>query len=132
LTPDDAGLAGRETAISQFQQSVLAGYYALATEVVRQGVTEYTRWKKCGYIRDDYQINELKYWDDWKSKRTKWSERTMMISAARAQLVGMKTDAQFMQSGIAVYMEILGYEKTIDWLQGEIAARLGRESGSCD
>jgi hypothetical protein len=128
LTPDAAGLVGRETAISQFQQSVHAAFYALATEVVRQGVLEYARWKRCGYIRDDYEINELKYWDDWKAKRVLWSEKTMMISAARAQLEAIKTDAKFMQNGIAVYMEVLGYEKKIEWLQKEVATHLGRES----
>jgi len=55
-----------------------------------------------------------------------------MISAARAQLEAIKTDAHFMKSGIALYMEILGYEKTIEWLHKEIAARMGEESGSCD
>jgi hypothetical protein len=100
--------------------------------VVRQGVLEYTRWERCGYIRADYQINELKYWDDWKANRISWSEKTMMISAARAQLEAIKTDAHFMKSGIALYMEILGYEKTIEWLHKEIAARMGEESGSCD
>tara|TARA_R110002073_G_scaffold143720_1_gene295708 strand:- start:101 stop:418 length:318 start_codon:yes stop_codon:yes gene_type:complete len=98
--------------------------------VVRQGVLEYARWKRCGYIRNDYAINELKYWDDWSAKRILWNEQTMKISAARAQLEAIKTDAQFMQSGIAVYMEILGYEKTIDWLQKRVAAHLGRESES--
>ena len=54
----------------------------------------------------------------------------MKISAARAQLDAIKTDAQFMQSGIAVYMEILGYEKNIAWLQKKVAAHLGREGES--
>lgn len=98
--------------------------------MVRQGVLEYARWKRCGYIRDDYGINELKYWDDWTEKRILWSDKTMKISAARAQLDAIKTDAQFMQSGIAVYMEILGYEKNIAWLQKKVAAHLGRESES--
>lgn len=35
-----------------------------------------------------------------------------------------------MQSGIAVYMEILGYEKNIAWLQKKVTAHLGRESGT--
>tara|TARA_R110000824_G_scaffold361687_2_gene549604 strand:- start:595 stop:945 length:351 start_codon:yes stop_codon:yes gene_type:complete len=109
---------------------VQAAYYALATEVVRQGVMEYARWKRCGYIRDDYEINELKYWDDWTANRIIWSEKTMKISAARAQLDAIKTDAQFMQSGIDIYMEVLGYEKNIAWLQKKVAAHLGRESGS--
>ena len=54
----------------------------------------------------------------------------MMPSAARAQLDAIKTDAEFMQSGVAVYMQILGYEKNIAWLQKEVAANLGRESGT--
>jgi|TARA_R110002020_G_scaffold117440_1_gene268359 hypothetical protein len=97
--------------------------------VVRQGVLEYTRWKRCGYIRDDYGVNELKYWDDWTAKRILWSEKTMMISAARAQLEAIKTDAQFLKSGIEIYMEILGYEHEIEWLQKAIAARMGEGSG---
>jgi len=52
----------------------------------------------------------------------------MKISAARAQLEAIKTDAKFMQSGIAIYMEILGYEKNIEWLQKKVAAHMGRES----
>ena len=56
----------------------------------------------------------------------------MMISAARAQLEAIKTDAQFLKSGIEIYMEILGYEHEIEWLQKAIAARMGEGSSESD
>ena len=100
--------------------------------VVRQGVLAYIRWRQCGYVRADSSVNELKYWDNWWKKRKEWNRRTMALNKARAQLHAVAVDADFYKNGIHIYLKKLGYENHIEWLQIEIAARLGEESGSCD